>query len=94
MSDERVVERIVDGHAVMAPEDYQDPKALYEKLISRVRKYHPSDDISMIEKAFEIAYTAHEVKVVLFIIPKAFIISSVSLSTSAPFSSMAKLISY
>ncbi len=60
MSDERVEERIVDGHAVMAPEDYQDPKALYEKLISRVRKYHPSDDISMIEKAFEIAYTAHE----------------------------------
>ena len=60
MSDERVVERIVDGHAVMAPEDYQDPKALYEKLISRVRKYHPSDDISMIEKAFDIAYKAHE----------------------------------
>ena len=60
MSDERVVERIVDGHAVMAPEDYQDPKALYEKLISRVRKYHPSDDISMIEKAFNIAYKAHE----------------------------------
>ena len=51
---------IVDSHAVKAPEDYQDPKKLYEKLIARVRKYHPSADISMIEKAFDIAYHAHE----------------------------------
>ena len=51
---------IADDHAVMAPEDYQDPKVLYDKLIARVRKYHPSADISMIEKAFDIAYHAHE----------------------------------
>ncbi len=51
---------IVDGHAVMNPEDYQDPKKLYEMLIMRVRKYHPSANISMIEKAFDIAYHAHE----------------------------------
>lgn len=51
---------IVDGHAVMNPEDYQDPKKLYKMLIMRVRKYHPSADISMIEKAFGIAYHAHE----------------------------------
>lgn len=51
---------IVDGHAVMNPEDYQDPKKLYKMLITRVRKYHPSADISMIEKAFDIAYHAHE----------------------------------
>ncbi len=51
---------IVEGQKVMAPEDYQDPKVLYDKLIKRVRKYHPSDDISMIEKAFDIAYHAHE----------------------------------
>lgn len=51
---------IVDGHAVMNPEDYQDPQKLYDILIKRVRKYHPSDDISMIEKAFDIAYHAHE----------------------------------
>ena len=43
---------IAEGQTVMAPEDYQDPKVLYDKLIKRVRKYHPSDDISMIEKAF------------------------------------------
>ncbi len=51
---------IVDGHAVMSPEDYQDPHKLYEILIKRVRKYHPSADISMIEKAFDIAYNAHK----------------------------------
>ena len=51
---------IVDGHAVKSPEDYQDPKKLYDMLIARVRKYHPSADISMIEKAFDIAYHAHE----------------------------------
>ena len=66
MSDTKILENpysgleIVDGHAVKAPEDYQDPKKLYDKLIRRVRKYHPSDDISMIEKAFDIAYHAHE----------------------------------
>ena len=35
-------------------------RKIYDKLIKRVRKYHPSDDISMIEKAFDIAYHAHE----------------------------------
>ena len=54
------VQEIIDGHAVKSPEDYQDPKKLYEILIARVRKYHPSADISMIEKAFDIAYHAHE----------------------------------
>ena len=43
-----------------SPEDYQDPKVLYDMLIARVRKYHPSTDISMIEKAYDIAYHAHE----------------------------------
>ena len=54
------IHEITDGHAVKFPEDYQEPKKLYEKLIARVRKYHPSADISMIEKAFDIAYHAHE----------------------------------
>ena len=54
------IQEIIDGHAVKSPEDYQDPKKLYDKLIRRVRKYHPSDDISMIERAFDIAYHAHE----------------------------------
>ena len=51
---------VVDGHAVKSPEDYQDPKKLYEMLLARVKKYHPSGDLSMIQKAFDIAYHAHE----------------------------------
>ena len=51
---------VVDGHAVKAPEDYQDPEQLYQALIARVRKYHPSADITMIEKAYRIGKEAHK----------------------------------
>ncbi len=51
--------RIVDGHAVKEPEDYQDPDELYQYLIGHIRKYHPSADVSMIEKAYELASKAH-----------------------------------
>lgn len=52
--------KIVDGHAVKDPEDYQDPDKLYEALVNRIRKYHPSEDLSLIEKAYTIAKDAHE----------------------------------
>lgn len=32
---------IVDGHAVKAPEDYQDPEELYRALVARVREISP-----------------------------------------------------
>ncbi|WP_122642175.1 RelA/SpoT family protein [Luxibacter massiliensis] len=51
---------MVDGHAVKAPEDYQDPEELYQALISRIRKYHPSADITLIEKAYRIGKNAHK----------------------------------
>ena len=51
---------IVDGHAVKAPADYQNPDELYNSLIARIQKYHPSADISMVEKAYCIAKNAHE----------------------------------
>lgn len=50
---------IVDGYAVKAPGDYEDPDQLYDMLIARIRKYHPSTDVSMIEKAYETARKAH-----------------------------------
>jgi GTP pyrophosphokinase len=40
--------------------DFTDPEVLYQELISSVKKYHPSADISMIEKAYRIAYDAHK----------------------------------
>lgn len=42
------------------PEDFTDPQVLYDKLIQMVRRYHPSDDVHLIEKAYKIAYKAHE----------------------------------
>ncbi len=39
--------------------EYVSPEELYKDLIERVRRYHPSDDISLIEKAFKVADKAH-----------------------------------
>ncbi len=50
---------IVDGHAVKAPEDYEDPEELYDMLIDRIREYHPSADVSLIKKAYQVAAEAH-----------------------------------
>ena len=50
---------IVDGHAVKAPGDYEEPDRLYGMLIARIRKYHPSTDVSLIEKAYRLAAEAH-----------------------------------
>ena len=50
---------MVDGHLVKAPAEYQEPNQLYDKLITRIKKYHPSTDISMITKAYQIAKEAH-----------------------------------
>ena len=40
--------------------DFTSPEELYDTLIASIRKYHPSDDISMVEKAYSIAYNAHK----------------------------------
>ena len=42
------------------PADFTSPEELYQDLIKSIRKYHPSDDISMIEKAYKVAYEAHK----------------------------------
>ncbi len=41
-------------------QDFEEPQKLYAELIESVRKYHPSTNISMIEKAYRIADGAHE----------------------------------
>ncbi len=50
----------VDDHLALSPEDYQNPQALFDKLLLRIRKYHPSTDVSMVEKAYHLAYEAHK----------------------------------
>ena len=46
--------------SVKSMADFTSPDVLYNELISSVLKYHPSTDISMIEKAYRIARDAHE----------------------------------
>ena len=46
--------------AVKSMSDFTSPEDLYQELISSVRKYHPSTDISMIQKAYEVAKEAHK----------------------------------
>ncbi len=40
--------------------DFTLPEVLYEELIRIIREYHPSDDISLIEKAYKLSYEAHK----------------------------------
>ena len=40
--------------------DFTSPEELYSELINNVRKYHPSTDVSLIEKAYHIANDAHQ----------------------------------
>ena len=47
-----------DGHIEVLKE-FLSPEELFGDLISRVKKYHPSDDISLIEKAYKLADDAH-----------------------------------
>ena len=42
------------------PEDFTSPDMLYNSLIERIKGYHPSSDITDIEKAYKIAKDAHD----------------------------------
>ena len=46
--------------AVKTMQDFTSPEVLYQELIASVKKYHPSTDISLIEKAYKTADTAHK----------------------------------
>ena len=50
---------IVDGHAVKNPGDYEEPDQLFDMLIARIRRYHPTKDVSKVEAAYEVAKVAH-----------------------------------
>ena len=54
---------IIDDGRIESVKEHLTPEELYRDLISRVQKYHPSDDISLIEKAYNLAYEAHKTQV-------------------------------
>ncbi len=53
-------EGIFDDGKMSEPQEFVNPDELYQELVQRVHKYHPSDDISMIEKAYKTAAEAHK----------------------------------
>lgn len=54
------MENKIEEGALKPMKEFECPEKLYEELIACVRKYHPSADISMIEKAYQTAREAHE----------------------------------
>ncbi|MBO5198866.1 MAG: bifunctional (p)ppGpp synthetase/guanosine-3',5'-bis(diphosphate) 3'-pyrophosphohydrolase [Lachnospiraceae bacterium] len=42
------------------PKDFTSPEELYQDLVKAIRNYHPSTDLSMVEKAYKIADEAHK----------------------------------
>ena len=42
------------------PSDFTPPEELYEQLKATVLRYHPSDDLTIIEKAYKVAADAHK----------------------------------
>ncbi len=61
MAEETVKREVVfDTGTIKPPVEYLSPEELYDELIRRLKKYHPSDDISLIEKAYRTAERAHK----------------------------------
>ncbi|MBQ9766373.1 MAG: bifunctional (p)ppGpp synthetase/guanosine-3',5'-bis(diphosphate) 3'-pyrophosphohydrolase [Lachnospiraceae bacterium] len=61
--DEKTIAELKDtvaGKMLKKPADFTDPSELYDTLKAQILKYHPSADLSMIEKAYKIADDAHK----------------------------------
>ena len=53
-------DRLVDGHLIKDENQFDNPDVLHQQLIACIHKYHPSTDTTLVEKAYKIAYQAHE----------------------------------
>lgn len=53
-------DRMSDGHLVKDEKQFENPDILYQQLIACIHKYHPSTETSLVQKAYKIAYKAHE----------------------------------
>lgn len=55
-----VVDEMARTGDLATPGDFTPPDELYRDLIKKIKVYHPSDDFSMIEKAYHVADEAHK----------------------------------
>ncbi len=53
-------EVIIDDGRIEAMQEFLSPEELFRDLIERVHRYHPSDEVSLIEKAYQTASEAHK----------------------------------
>ena len=49
-----------DTSGIRGTKDFTSPEELYEELKSEIKKYHPSADTSLVDKAYKVAYDAHK----------------------------------
>jgi GTP pyrophosphokinase len=56
------LEQEVESNSVgiVQTEEFVSPEKLYGDLVASIHKYHPSADLSLVEKAYHVAYKAHE----------------------------------
>lgn len=66
MEEKKLVTSTTEEHGIVFDDgriesigEFLPPQQLYDDLIERVQKYHPSDDIRLIEKAYKTAGEAH-----------------------------------
>ena len=57
---ERIEKEFHSGTGIKKIKEFTSPEELHEELIRSIRKYHPSADLSLVEKAYEVAYKAHD----------------------------------
>ncbi len=55
-----VIKKAIEEKSLSMPVGFTDPEELYNKLIETVYEYRPGTDISMIEKAYRLAYDMHK----------------------------------
>ena len=60
MTEEQAREVQEDDRSIKKMEDFTIPDELYQVLVKSVKKYHPSTDLTMIEKAYQVAKAAHK----------------------------------
>ena len=60
MTEEQAREVQEDDRSIKKMEDFTSPDELYHELVKSVMRYHPSTDLSMIEKAYQVAKAAHK----------------------------------
>ena len=48
------------NRGIVSTKDFTDPAELYNRLVDSIKKYHPSEDLSMIDRAYRLADKAHD----------------------------------